>query len=495
MFLVTPETKLDQIESPFDTQIKKAKQSKTKTNQTVVKPDQLLKRRGKLGLVKLNATWKEACQWVSEVRNKKITVDGATDELNYFLVESFIPHKPDEELYLCIHSIRDGDEILFYHQGGVDVGDVDAKVARELLSKIENNQKRDMVSEFIEKIFQMYSELHFCYLEINPLVVLNDLSGVFILDLAAKLDSAAEFQCHSKWSDVVEFPPFFGHHSSPEEKFVEELDERTGASLKLTVLNPTGRVWTMVAGGGASVIYADTVADLGFAHELGNYGEYSGAPTQELTYQYANTLLRCMLKYPREEGKILLIGGGIANFTDVADTFTGVIQALQENKDDMIKQKTKIYVRRGGPNYQRGLKLMKECADSTGLDMQVFGPETHITAIVSMALLSKKDGDEKEDNQELQDVNIESYIENLDLSRFKWNDKWEEVKEKDKNDYVMTEKTKAIVYGMQVGAVQVCVYFFFSLPKEKGLEYTYSQTKNSNVERKKKKILDVYVET
>ncbi len=27
----------------------------------------------------------------------------------------------------------------------------------------------------------------------------------------------------------------------------------------------------MVAGGGASVIYADTVGDLGYAHELGNY--------------------------------------------------------------------------------------------------------------------------------------------------------------------------------------------------------------------------------
>lgn len=35
-----------------------------------------------------------------------------------------------------------------------------------------------------------------------------------------------------------------------------------------------GRIWTMVAGGGASVIYADTVGDLGFAHELGNYAEY-----------------------------------------------------------------------------------------------------------------------------------------------------------------------------------------------------------------------------
>lgn len=32
----------------------------------------------------------------------------------------------------------------------------------------------------------------------------------------------------------------------------------------------------MVAGGGASVIYSDTICDLGGAGELANYGEYSG---------------------------------------------------------------------------------------------------------------------------------------------------------------------------------------------------------------------------
>ena len=45
--------------------------------------------------------------------------------------------------------------------------------------------------------------------------------------------------------------------------------------MKLTVLKKNARVWTMVAGGGASVIYADTVVDLGFGEELANYGEYS----------------------------------------------------------------------------------------------------------------------------------------------------------------------------------------------------------------------------
>ena len=60
----------------------------------------------------------------------------------------------------------------------------------------------------------------------------------------------------------------------PEEDYIRQLDAKTGASLKLTVLNARGRVWTMVAGGGASVIFADTIVDLGFGHELANYGEY-----------------------------------------------------------------------------------------------------------------------------------------------------------------------------------------------------------------------------
>ena len=36
----------------------------------------------------------------------------------------------------------------------------------------------------------------------------------------------------------------------------------------------------MVAGGGASVIYSDTICDLGGSKDLANYGEYSGAPNE-----------------------------------------------------------------------------------------------------------------------------------------------------------------------------------------------------------------------
>jgi len=142
----------------------------------------------------------------------------------------------------------------------------------------------------------------------------------------------------------------------------------------------------MVAGGGASVIFADTVADLGAADELANYGEYSGNPNEEETAAYAKTLLELATRYPDPEGrgKVLLIGGAIANFTDVAKTFKGIIHALELYKEKLVQHKFHIYVRRAGPNYQEGLRMMKSLA--LGVPIEVFGPETTMTKIVPMAI-------------------------------------------------------------------------------------------------------------
>jgi ATP citrate (pro-S)-lyase len=50
--------------------------------------------------------------------------------LDTFIVEAFCPHPQDSEFYICIQSLRQGDLIYFTHEGGVDVGDVDAKAAK-----------------------------------------------------------------------------------------------------------------------------------------------------------------------------------------------------------------------------------------------------------------------------------------------------------------------------------------------------------------------------
>lgn len=364
----------------------------------VVKPDQLIKRRGKLGLIKAGVDLAGAQEWLQTRLGKPFQIGAAQGRLKSFIIEPFVEHSQNEEFYVCIYSHRHADSILFHHEGGVDIGDVDAKavklditlgekispadVASKLLAKVPDSAKK-CLTDFIVQLYTVYQDLHFTYLEINPLVVRG--TQVFVLDLAAKLDQCAEFLCKAKWGDV-EFPPPFGRDALPEEAYIAELDAKSGASLKLTILNRRGRIWTMVAGGGASVIYADTICDLGGAGELANYGEYSGAPSEQQTYEYAKTVLSLMTEEKHPDGKILIIGGGIANFTNVAATFKGIVRALQEFQQKLVDGNVSIYVRRAGPNYQEGLRIMRELGQNLGVPINVFGPETHMTAIVSMAL-------------------------------------------------------------------------------------------------------------
>lgn len=400
------------------------------TIKLVAKPDQLIKRRGKAGLLHLNADWSSAKAWITERAGKPQKVEAVTGLLTNFIVEPFCPHPANTEFYVCINSAREGDYVLFTHEGGVDVGDVDAKAKKllipadpdatfppraqwtETLLNEVPEAKREILTDFLVRLYSVYVDLHFAYLEINPLVVTDD-NQIYYLDMAAKLDQTADYLCGPKWAIAREtsdpgthaatsedrgppmvWPAPFGRELTKEEAYIAKLDSGTGASLKLTVLNAEGRIWTMVAGGGASVVYSDAIAAHGFAHELANYGEYSGAPTEAQTFEYAKTLLDLMTRgQPHPDGKLLIIGGGIANFTNVAATFAGIIRALKQYKPLLIGHKVRIFVRRGGPNYQEGLRAMQLLGEELGVPISVFGPDTHITDIVPLALGLKSEAD------------------------------------------------------------------------------------------------------
>lgn len=442
----------------------------------VAKPDQLIKRRGKAGLIAVDKNFSEAKNWVMERMCKEQTVDGVTGQLTHFLIEPMVPHTQEEEFYICMHSLRYYDEILFYHEGGVDVGDVDAKAVRlklptgeelfaevvkeKLLSKVEYN-KHDCLASFIVSLYKFYQELHFAYLEINPLVMIGD-KKVVALDMAAKIDETASFICAQRWG-VIDWPPPFGRAAYPEEAHIRDMDGRTGASLKLTILNDKGRVWTMVAGGGASVVYADTVADFGWGHELANYGEYSGAPSTDETYEYAKTLLTLMMKYRHPDGKFLIIGGGIANFTDVAATFTGLIKALTYFAAEIKEHKIKIWIRRAGPNYVEGLRKVKAASDKLGLGLKVYGPETHITAIIPMALGLKPALPEP-------DLSEACGPPKRKLIEVKAGQKASQKPAPPPTQHTLvtaTSETTSIVYGMQNRAVQGMLDFDFMCKRKK----------------------------
>ena len=108
--------------------------------------------------------------------------------MSRFIVEPFCAHTESEELYVAIFSRRQQDIILFYEQGGVEIGDVDAKARQyEIPVSLNENEmaisndamekllgpldksKKTIVAEFIRSLYEVYKSNYFTYLEINPL--------------------------------------------------------------------------------------------------------------------------------------------------------------------------------------------------------------------------------------------------------------------------------------------------------------------------------------
>jgi ATP-citrate lyase beta-subunit len=374
----------------------------------VVKPDMIFGKRGLNGLVYYqdqtpgDVRLEAAADWIDARRAETTTLlSGQQGVLSRFIVEPFVAHAGDAEYYISAVLGDMEDVLTLSTQGGVNIEDnwdqvsiveipVDAD-GSELLEIIAAAVPADAADPerfalFASDFYRFFRDLQFAYLEINPFSLAGE--RVHLLDLVAKVDDTAGHLMEDRWGPLYYPTPFGMKAPGPEEKAIKEIDEKSGASLKLTILNPDGIIWTLVAGGGASVVYADTIADLTGADELANYGEYSGNPTTQETYLYTRTLLDLMTRSPDPQGreKILIIGGAIANFTDVAKTFTGIIQALREYHAQLRAVGVRIYARRGGPNYEVGLHNLRQAADALGLPIEVYGPETHMTDVARMAL-------------------------------------------------------------------------------------------------------------
>jgi len=371
------------------------KESWLLSTKLVVKPDMLFGKRGKSGLVALNLDLSQVSTFVNERLGKEVEMGGCRGPITTFIVEPFIPH--NEEFYLNIVSERLGNSISFSECGGIEIEEnwdkvktvfiptgvsLTSELCAPLVATLPLEIKVE-IEEFIKTVFTLFQDLDFTFLEMNPFTLVN--GKPYPLDMRGELDDTAAFKNFKKWENI-EFPMPFGRVMSPTESFIHGLDEKTSASLKFTVLNPKGRIWTMVAGGGASVIYADTVGDLGYASELGNYAEYSGAPKEEEVLQYARVVIDCATANPDGRKRALVVGGGIANFTDVAATFNGIIRAMKEKESKLKAARMHIYVRRGGPNYQTGLAKMRALGDEIGIPIEVYGPEETMTGICKQAI-------------------------------------------------------------------------------------------------------------
>ncbi|HRN96442.1 MAG TPA: ATP citrate lyase citrate-binding domain-containing protein [Candidatus Levybacteria bacterium] len=345
----------------------------------VVKVDEGIKKRMKQGLVAVDKSQDEVREFVSELTQKGYA---------HIIVEEMVPHEQSEEKYLSLERVREGFQVFYSTTGGIDIEESGS--AQEAIIHADNETEETAAIEkelgvpqlFISQIMGVMNKYHMSFLEINPFVIDN--SNVIILDLAVEVDSAGMFSVEGAWTES-DFRSGDIREKTQEEKNIEQLASKSQASFKFVPLNPNGSVFMLLSGGGASIVLADEVASLGHGKDLANYGEYSGNPNEEETYLYTKNLLQFLL-HSQASKKVLIIAGGVANFTDVRKTFLGVIRAIEEFADELRTSGVKVYVRRGGPNQEEGLLMMREFLEKNGLYGQVSGPDIVLTEIVRTAL-------------------------------------------------------------------------------------------------------------
>jgi ATP-citrate lyase beta-subunit len=354
-----------------------------KKSKLVVKAHEALGSRFKLGLVKVNLDLKGAEAATKEMIGRHV----GSITVSQVIVSEMIPHK--EEYYCAVKSTRAGTDILVANCGGIEVEsnwervnrlalEVGQQPSEDALEKLAKDagftgSLLKKMTEFAGKLFICFDSEDAQYLEVNPVVLREQDSELIALDAVTLLDGDAKFR-HPDWNFA--FAAEFGRAYSKHEMEVMAVDSKIKGSVKFIEI-PGGDTAMLPAGGGASIYYSDAVVARG--GKLANYAEYSGDPPDWAVEVLTDKV--CSLPGIKN----IIVGGAIANFTDVKKTFGGIINGFRKAKSEGKLKGVKIWVRRGGPREKEGLDAMRALKDE-GFDINVFDRNTPLTDIVDKAL-------------------------------------------------------------------------------------------------------------
>jgi len=256
--------------------------------------------------------------------------------------------------------------------------DVGSALSSENLQKLAkeagfSGTTAEKVADFAGKLFACFDNEDAQYLEVNPLVARQSDGELIALDAVTLLDGDAKYR-HPDWN--FPFAAEFGRAYTKNESEVMGVDSKIKGSVKFIEI-PGGDTAMLPAGGGASVYYSDAVVARG--GKLANYAEYSGDPPDWAVEVLTEKV--CALPGIKN----IIVGGAIANFTDVKKTFGGIIAGFRKAQAEGKLNGVKIWVRRGGPREKEGLDAMRALRDE-GFDIHVFDRHTPLTDIVDKAL-------------------------------------------------------------------------------------------------------------
>ncbi|HSR89345.1 MAG TPA: ATP-grasp domain-containing protein [Candidatus Udaeobacter sp.] len=281
------------------------------------------------------------------------------------LIEEKLAIAAEHYLSITYDTIAKQPIVIYSSAGGMDIEDV----AEDKIVKMPLDiRKKDIETgiRFAENLWQCFLQEDARVVEINPLVETVD-GRWFATDAKVALDEDA-FYRHEEWKNLAP-RTMLGRLPTERESAVKKIDEGEGyyRGTAGKYIEMDGDIAVLFSGGGASIANMDALLKTGL--RPANYTEYSGNPPREKVYQLA----KIVLAKPGLKG--LWIAGGVANFTNIAETFHGICDALDE-----IKPKFPIVVRRAGPYEEEGMRLMQECAARNNLNIKLFGKETSMSA-------------------------------------------------------------------------------------------------------------------
>jgi len=341
-------------------------------NTFVVKVDQAIKQRFKRGLIYLDIE--------KENIHDKIKVL-SEQGFSYLLIEPYHKHDIEQERYISLSRERSGVSLSYSRSGGVEIENSEDTVKTGIIETLDFSNvatETGLTVDQLNSLIELFNAQYMSFLEINPYIIEED-GAPKILDVAIEVDSAGELLADG-WSEVDLRSP--ATKLTEEELAIRKLDNESPASFSLEVINPDGGIFLLLSGGGASVVIADEIFTMGYGEVLANYGEYSGNPSTYETELYTEQVVKLLLK-SKATKKVALIGGAVANFTDIKNTFRGIINVLEKYGVNLQKQGVKFYVRRGGPRQAEGLRAINEALERLGILGGVYDPSVSIPAAVA----------------------------------------------------------------------------------------------------------------
>ncbi len=358
--------------------------------EVVIKSQVLVGKRGKAGAVKFAKTGDEANEHVQALMETEVYGEKP--------VSVIIQEKAEivKELYVSFtYSSRPRRPVFVISlEGGMDIEEQDpSKIftyeinpleglfpykVREYLIKIGFNYKSElrMLSEVIANMYRGFWNSESRLLEVNPLIIAGDKANpkkrkILAIDAVNMIDDDARIVP----SKIYTARGAMGRPLTKRESAAHLIDRDDHRGKAGSYVELDGDIGMMTFGGGGSTITAETVFALGM--KPANLTDIGGNPPAEKMVKISKIILS------KPGLKAMLVCGGTASNTRIDVTLgEGLVSAIEEmRKDGTFPEGLTWVVRRSGPEYRKGLKMLYDCFVKNGIEAVIYDSKLPLTEV------------------------------------------------------------------------------------------------------------------